>query len=690
MASRQILSFRRLLWVLMAVALVLRWPMPEFDWNHFDESSFVVLPLGFWGGDLDPHFFNYPTFHFYLVSIAYFLYYCLGWSVGQFGSMQAFVAERYFIDGADLLVIARSLNSLLSALTVLTVGLLGRRLQGAAFGLLAAGFLASMPLAVRFAHLANTDTPAVLWIAAALLWAVRARQQGQRIDYVVAGLFAGLAAATKYPAALVTIPIAVAWFVGPHAVGPRRVALGAAAALTIFAVASPYVWLSPAAFWGDFTAMSQTHLLAPAPGTSIVHLAASLRFAVGWLGIGALLAALVVIRRPPGWQQAMIVAGLLAFAAPLLIAKSTFMRYALPLTPLLALLLAQGVLLLAQRRRWLAMLVVPLLVAEPLYASYATRSLLSGEDTREQAKRWILRQAPRGGRLVESDSECGRIGLLTPQTLFVHQAHYLRSYDAERLLQAYRHLANHPDLPPLFLGRGQPAPSAASGLWLRYRHQVCPEPAMVAIRTAQRTFSPGAEKEARFDDADWYFLPISGFGHVAATGPVIHVARLAAPGVDTELPLSTTAFFHTMAWLLEAQLAAGDGREQVALQLYGRVLAAWPRPDAVVGTQMAGRLLMQIGKLSLNRGRSGEAIQHLERAVALQPSSMEIVNVLAVACAAAGQLQRAADLWRQLIEADPGSGSAYRNLARALTRLGQVEEAEHVQRLGLELGRKEL
>lgn len=696
-----ILSYRRLLWLLVAVALVLRWPVPEPAWSHFDESSFIVLPLGFWGGDLDPHFFNYPTFHFYLSSLAYFLYYAVGWSVGVFGTVQAFVAERYFVDGTDLLSVARGLNTLLSALTVLTAGLLGRRLRGPAFGLLTAGFLAVMPLSVRFAHLANTDTPAVLWIVAALLWAVRARQQGERADFVMAGVFAGLAAATKYPAGLVAVPVAVAWLSGHGGVGRRRVALGAAAALTTFAVATPFVWLSPAAFWGDFTAMSQTHLLAPAAGTSTpVHLAVTLRFAVGWLGVGALVAGLVVTGRRRGWQQAMIVAGLLAFAAPLLVAKSTFMRYALPLTPLLALLLAQGVTLLAQRRRWLTALAVPLLVAEPLYASVATRSLLSGEDTREQAKRWILQQAPRGGRLVESDSECGRIGLLTPQKVFVHQAHYLRSYDVEALLQAYRHLARHPDLPPLFLGRGQLGPSATasaapshgqeSALWLRYRHQVCPEPAMVLKRPTERVFSPGAESEARFDDADWYFLPVAGFRHLEATGPVIEMGLLGVPGTGAEQPLSAAGFFQAMAWVLEAQQAAGDGREQVALQLYGRMLVAWPRPEAVVGPQMAGRLLTQIGKLSLNRGRAAEAIQHLERAVALQPNSAETVNVLAVACASAGQLQRASDLWRQLIEADPGFGSAYRNLARALTRLGRVEEAREVERMGREFGRKQL
>ena len=145
-----------------------------------------------------------------------------------------------------------------------------------------------------------------------------------------------------------------------------------------------------------------------------------------------------------------------------------------------------------------------------------------------------------------------------------------------------------------------------------------------------------------------------------------------------------------MVWVMEAQKAAGDGREQVALQLYGRVLAAWPQPEVVVGPQMAGRLLTLIGTLSLNRGRAEEAIQHLERAAMLLPGSTETVNVLAVACASGGQLQRAADLWRQLIEADPGVGSAYRNLARALKRLGQVEEARRVERMGRELGRNSL
>ena len=48
------------------VALLLHRPLPEPAWLQVDERSFVEFPLGFFGGDLNPHFFNYPTLHFYL------------------------------------------------------------------------------------------------------------------------------------------------------------------------------------------------------------------------------------------------------------------------------------------------------------------------------------------------------------------------------------------------------------------------------------------------------------------------------------------------------------------------------------------------------------------------------------------------------------------------------------------------
>ena len=73
-----------------------------------------------------------------------------------------FVAIFFFIDGSGLIEIARHLNSLLSAATVVVVALAGRRLYGVVAGAGGGIFIAVLPLSVRFAHMATTDSPAVL------------------------------------------------------------------------------------------------------------------------------------------------------------------------------------------------------------------------------------------------------------------------------------------------------------------------------------------------------------------------------------------------------------------------------------------------------------------------------------------------------------------------------------------------
>ncbi|MEE3259442.1 MAG: hypothetical protein VX293_09540, partial [Candidatus Latescibacterota bacterium] len=82
---------------LFAFALLLRWPWPGPQWQHVDERAFILHPLGFWGGDFNPHFFNYPTLHFYLSSALYYLYYLI-FSVQ---SRADFLAYHYFVGGAE-------------------------------------------------------------------------------------------------------------------------------------------------------------------------------------------------------------------------------------------------------------------------------------------------------------------------------------------------------------------------------------------------------------------------------------------------------------------------------------------------------------------------------------------------------------------------------------------------------------
>lgn len=98
-----------------------------------DEWVYVVHPLGFWGGDFNPHFLIYPTFHLYLLSALYYLYYLLC----SPESLEAFVAYRYFVSDHDLATLARGFNTLLAVATVAVTVQLGRRLYGEKGGRLA-------------------------------------------------------------------------------------------------------------------------------------------------------------------------------------------------------------------------------------------------------------------------------------------------------------------------------------------------------------------------------------------------------------------------------------------------------------------------------------------------------------------------------------------------------------------------
>ena len=84
-------------------------------------------------------------------------------------SLDYFVAYRYFVDPADLLAIARTANTLVSAVTVAVCMAAAGRLYGRTGGYLAGVVLAVMPLHARFAHLAITDVAAGLVLVPVLV-----------------------------------------------------------------------------------------------------------------------------------------------------------------------------------------------------------------------------------------------------------------------------------------------------------------------------------------------------------------------------------------------------------------------------------------------------------------------------------------------------------------------------------------
>ena len=153
---------------------------------------------------LDIKFYNYGTFYFYLVSFAHTL--GRGWGLIPTTPNGAdSFSPQAAPEQAALFLAGRLVTALLGTATIAVIYALGRRLFGRKVGLLAALLYAVTPIAAQHAHFLTVDVPAAFFVSLALLWAARLLTRQTWADYVLAGVWCGLAAATKYNTGLVLI-----------------------------------------------------------------------------------------------------------------------------------------------------------------------------------------------------------------------------------------------------------------------------------------------------------------------------------------------------------------------------------------------------------------------------------------------------------------------------------------------------
>ncbi len=160
-------------------------------------------------GRLDIGFYNYGAFYFYLVSFAHTI--ASGYHLITPASAVSPASQA--AHQAELFLIGRVVSAILGTLTIPVVFALGNRLYERKTGLSAAFLYAVAPLAVVYAHFLAVDVTAVFFTALALLWSARILQnKPDTRDLILTGVWAGLAAATKYNAGLVILsPLYVLW-----------------------------------------------------------------------------------------------------------------------------------------------------------------------------------------------------------------------------------------------------------------------------------------------------------------------------------------------------------------------------------------------------------------------------------------------------------------------------------------------
>ena len=424
------------LFCVLLLALALRvwgitWGLPSathYFSYHPDET--VVLEkssivMNVFAGHLLPHYYNYPSLQLYLVCFANTL-------AALFGGLEIVPKDFsiWYPQWAKMYLVGRCLTVGMGVGTVWATYAVGARLWGRRVGLAAGLLLAVMPLHAQQSHFLTVDVPATFWVMLSLLWSVRlATNDPKPLRAALwAGVFAGLAAATKYNMALVVLPILAACVPTPAQapILPKRegeefgkragksglssslpsrfgrigacAGVGLLSSILAFFAACPGALLENAKFLEDVR-FEAVHVQNPDDPTFrdtgngfVYHITHNLD---AGMGLPLLLLALVSVgyalyRRQRG--DALLAAFAFPYYVLISLAAVRYARYTIPLLPILALwsgrMLADGLRSAATFPRRVSMVTsIAVLISTFVWCFYLV-NFMAEPDMRDWAYRW--------------------------------------------------------------------------------------------------------------------------------------------------------------------------------------------------------------------------------------------------------------------------------------------------------------
>lgn len=389
----------------------LGWGLPNslHSYSYHPDEFLTIGAAGIVLSSLLPRFYNYPSLYIYLAAFAV-----------AFGSAYGLAHGP-----DDSYLCARVVTAVIGVAAVAVAYWAGKSLYGdrpghvvpdvpdaQAIGLVATLILCIAPLHVQHSHFATVDVPSTLFVAACLGFAGLVLTRGSWRDYLLCGVMAGLAAGTKYNAGLVVLSLVAAHFLGGRErnAGIRRLFAALGCALAAFLVSTPGAILQ----WPNFVYGLTYEIRHAAAGHGLVFAGTGNGFVYTftsslWYGLGPALAILFIVAAVHGLasRSGRRVLVILAFAVPyyalISISQVRFARYALPLFPAAALLIAWMACDLWSSPRkcvkwaW-AGLFGAVLVGTLLY-TIALDRLFVLPTPQDRAARWIFANIPKGSRI---------------------------------------------------------------------------------------------------------------------------------------------------------------------------------------------------------------------------------------------------------------------------------------------------
>ena len=473
----------------------------------------------------DPGVFDYSHLTYYVDALALSGFRGLGRLLGVYASTDDFLVDVAFRRPGIHYLVCRSVATVFGAATVLVTAFAAwHGYRRRAVGLAAALLVAVNYLHARDSHFATVDVPMTFFVTLSLAFALRAAGTQARRDFLLAGLFAGLATSAKYNAGVVILCAIVAALPRlvssdePRARRSAVVSLALAGLLmaAAFAATSPYCVVH----LGDVLTglVVQRRLLFGGGGGPAwrIHLATTLPGAFGWPGF----AAVVLGVAHAAWRRRPADLVLLALVVPTFASMAgmtwVFPRYTLPMIPALAILAAEAALAVVPPARTAWAVVVSVVLALPALRSIVAYDRLAArEDTRVLAAGWVAENLPPRSRILVCRGYGAPVINDDHRRPPAFKPHLVPcSIDDVRSTEA-RYLITHEHPYVRF--------SALRG---EVKEWLATDARLLAVFDP---FRAGARVTPFFYRDDAFYLPWSGFGAVDRGGPILRIWELPAP-----------------------------------------------------------------------------------------------------------------------------------------------------------------
>jgi len=213
---RNIRPLLPLLLILLLAAVVrlvgINWALPSV--YHVDEITLVRAAMGMRFGDLNPHFFDWPSLYKYLCFFLYtaFIKFRVPFQLLFGVDTMRQALPFWWGSTAPFHLLTRLMTMCFDLGSIALVFLIGKKLYNKHVGLLTALVMALSFTNSHAVQYSRVDVPTLFFAIVSFYFSILILEKGLLKYYLLAGLFAGFAASTKYNGALIVVPIITAYF----------------------------------------------------------------------------------------------------------------------------------------------------------------------------------------------------------------------------------------------------------------------------------------------------------------------------------------------------------------------------------------------------------------------------------------------------------------------------------------------